>query len=152
MDERPSVVQIFNQVHLEPIPDKHFLNLFYAMFFCSFCKDYDLCEVCEKKEGIHDPTHFFAKLRNHVPGIGRKNGEMVPVLKKFVYKMTLKEEYKNEKKEEKRKDKDERKEKKKEKDERKEKKKEKMLAKAARKDEKEKRELKRRTKKEWRQL
>lgn len=109
---------------------------------CCFCKDYDLCEDCEGKEGIHDPNHFFAKLRNHVPGIGRKNGEMVPVLKKFVYKMTIKEEYKKEKKEEKRK----------EKDEKRERKKEKMIMKASRKDEKEKRDLKRRTKKEWRQM
>ena len=114
----------------------------YNLFLCSFCKDYDLCEDCEGKEGIHDPNHFFAKLRNHVPGIGRKNGEMVPVLKKFVYKMTIKEEYKKEKKEEKRK----------EKDEKRERKKEKMIMKASRKDEKEKRDLKRRTKKEWRQM
>ncbi|XP_078345769.1 uncharacterized protein LOC144631230 [Oculina patagonica] len=109
---------------------------------CCFCTDYDLCEDCEGKEGIHDPGHFFAKLRHHVPGIGRKNGEMVPLLKKFVYRMALKEEIKNEKKEEK----------KREKDEKKEKKKEKKLAKAVKKDEKEKRELKRKTRMEWRQM
>lgn len=111
-------------------------------FICSFCTDYDLCEDCEGKGGIHDPSHFFAKLRHHVPGIGRKNGEMVPVLKNFVYRMALKEENKNEKKEEK----------KREKEEKKEKKKEKKLAKAAKKEEKEKRETRRKTRMELRQL
>ncbi|KAJ7390609.1 Next to BRCA1 protein 1 protein [Desmophyllum pertusum] len=110
---------------------------------CCFCTDYDLCEDCEGKEGIHDPSHFFAKLRHHVPGIGRKNGEMVPVLKKFVYRMALREESKNERKEDKKKGKDERKEKKKE---------SKKLARAAKKDEKEKRELKRKTRIELRQM
>ena len=56
-----------------------FCNLESVLFICSFCTDYDLCEDCEGKEGIHDPSHFFAKLRHHVPGIGRKNGEMVPM-------------------------------------------------------------------------
>ena len=111
----------------------------FNLFFCSYCRDYDLCEVCEGKEGIHDPNHFFAKLRNHVPGIGLKNGEMVPVLKHFVYKMTVKEGYKKEKKEERRK----------EKDEKKERKKEKLIIKER---EKEKRDVKRRIKKEWRQM
>ena len=111
------------------------------MFIFSFCTDYDLCEDCEVKGGIHDPGHFFAKLRHHVPGIGRKNGEMVPMLKNFVYRTALKEE-KNEKKEEK----------KREKEEKKEKKKEKKLAKAAKKEEKEKREMRRKTRMELRQL
>ena len=136
------------------------------MSVCSFCTDYDLCEDCEGKKGIHNPDHFFAKLRNHVPGIGRKNGEMVPVLKKFVYKMALKEESRNEKKEEKKRDREERKEekrkdkeerneekkknkherkdeKKKDKEEKKERKKEKKLLKVVRQEEKDKRELKR---------
>lgn len=111
-------------------------------FICSFCTDYDLCEDCEGKEGIHDPSHFFAKLRYHVPGIGRKNGEMVPMLKKFVYRMAHNEENKNEKKEDK----------KREREEKKEKKKEKKLAKAAKKEEKEKREMRRKTRMELRQL
>lgn len=110
------------------------------MFISSFCTDYDLCEDCEGKEGIHHPDHFFAKLRNHVPGIGRKNGEMVPVLKKFVYRMALKEEggerkddkkrYKEERKEVKRRDKEGRKEEK-------------------RRDREEQKEVKRRDKEEW---
>ena len=126
----------------------HFSNV---MFICSFCTDYDLCEDCESKEGIHHPDHFFAKLRNHVPGIGRKNGEMVPVLKKFVYRMALKEEggerkeekkrYKEERKDEKRRDKDGRKEeKRRDRVERKEKK---------RRDKGERKEDKRRDKEEW---
>lgn len=116
---------------------------------CCFCTDYDLCEDCEGKDGIHDVDHFFAKLRNHVPGIGRKNGEMVPVLKNFVYRTALKEESRNEKKEEKKRGKEERKdEKRRDKEERKEEKKErkkdKKLSKVARQEEKDKRELKRR--------
>ena len=117
------------------------------IFVYSFCTDYDLCEVCEAKEGIHDPNHFFAKLRSHIPGIGRKNGEMIPVLKTFVYRAALKEETKNEKKEEKKKDKEERKgEKRKDKEEKKEEKKKDKEEKKERKKEKkekDKRELKR---------
>lgn len=66
---------------------------------CCFCADYDLCEECEAKEGIHHPYHFFAKLRNHVPGIGRKNGEMVPVLRNFVHRALLKEGSKDDREE-----------------------------------------------------
>ncbi|XP_068751371.1 next to BRCA1 gene 1 protein-like isoform X1 [Montipora capricornis] len=77
---------------------------------CCFCADYDLCEDCEAKEGIHHPDHFFAKLRNHIPGIGRKNGEMVPVLKEFVYRTVMKEERKDKRNEEKKKEKEERRE------------------------------------------
>ena len=65
------------------------------IFVYSFCTDYDLCEDCEAVDGIHDSNHFFAKLHNHVPGIGRKNGEMVPILKKSVYRTVFKEELKN---------------------------------------------------------
>ena len=53
----------------------------------SNCADYDLCQVCEERhERIHDPMHVFAKLKRPAPGVGRKNGEMKPILKKIVYK------------------------------------------------------------------
>jgi hypothetical protein len=29
---------------------------------CSTCPDYDLCQTCEAKGGIHDPTHVFLKV------------------------------------------------------------------------------------------
>jgi hypothetical protein len=29
---------------------------------CSSCPDYDLCEACEKKPGVHDPSHVFLKI------------------------------------------------------------------------------------------
>jgi next-to-BRCA1 protein 1 len=29
---------------------------------CSSCADYDLCQECEKKSNIHDPTHVFLKI------------------------------------------------------------------------------------------
>lgn len=109
------------------------------MFICSFCIDYDLCEDCEGKGGIYDFSYFFVKLRYYVSGIGRKNGEMVLMLKNFVYRTVLKEE-KNEKKEEK----------KREKEEKKEKKKEKKLVKVVKKEEKEKREIRRKIRMELR--
>jgi len=36
---------------------------------CSVCPDYDLCENCEQKGGIHDPSHVFLKIMKpvHVP-------------------------------------------------------------------------------------
>jgi len=34
---------------------------------CSTCLDYDLCEVCEAKAGVHDPSHLFLKLRTQLP-------------------------------------------------------------------------------------
>lgn len=33
---------------------------------CSTCPDYDLCEVCEAKTGVHDPSHLFLKLRTQL--------------------------------------------------------------------------------------
>jgi len=29
---------------------------------CSTCPDYDLCQTCEAKGGVHDPTHMFLKV------------------------------------------------------------------------------------------
>jgi len=40
---------------------------------CSTCPDYDLCENCEKKSGIHDPTHVFLKMARPVrPVFGQR--------------------------------------------------------------------------------
>lgn len=62
------------------------IYLFKTTFSCSNCSDFDLCEICEEKSGIHDIQHVFVKLRYPAPGIGRRHGEMVPIFKKFVYK------------------------------------------------------------------
>jgi len=31
---------------------------------CSICPDFDLCEICEALENVHDPTHVFFKIKN----------------------------------------------------------------------------------------
>jgi len=36
-------------------------------FKCAVCPDYDLCETCEAKGGVHDPSHAFIKLRRLLP-------------------------------------------------------------------------------------
>ncbi len=30
---------------------------------CGNCADYDLCQSCEKQDGVHDATHLFIKIR-----------------------------------------------------------------------------------------
>lgn len=37
---------------------------------CSVCPDYDLCEACEAKTGIHDSTHLFLKITKPQNGRG----------------------------------------------------------------------------------
>lgn len=34
---------------------------------CTVCPDYDLCEACEPRPGVHDPSHYFLKLRSQLP-------------------------------------------------------------------------------------
>ena len=53
--------------------------------FIRNCADFDLCEECEGKQGVHDECHVFLKLRYPVCGVGRKNGKMVPLLKHCLY-------------------------------------------------------------------
>ena len=38
---------------------------------CSSCPDYDLCEACEKKGGIHDGSHVFLKITKPIQALGR---------------------------------------------------------------------------------
>jgi len=38
---------------------------------CSVCADYDLCQACEAKGGIHDPTHPFLKIPKPLQATGR---------------------------------------------------------------------------------
>jgi len=33
---------------------------------CANCPDYDLCQICETKTGLHDPTHVFLKMARPV--------------------------------------------------------------------------------------
>ena len=56
-----------------------------AFFLTRNCPDYDLCEECEAKEGIHDNCHVFIKLRHPAKGVGLKDGKMVPLLKHCLY-------------------------------------------------------------------
>ena len=48
---------------------------------CGNCADYDLCEFCEAKDGIHDPEHTFLKLKKPVHYCGMNvNQKLVPML------------------------------------------------------------------------
>jgi len=38
---------------------------------CSVCADYDLCQACEAKGSIHDPTHPFLKIPKPLQATGR---------------------------------------------------------------------------------
>jgi len=38
---------------------------------CSVCADFDLCQTCEAKGGIHDPTHPFLKMSKPLQSAGR---------------------------------------------------------------------------------
>ena len=57
-----------------------------ASLYVRNCPDFDLCEQCEVIEDIHDPSHVFIKLRYPGPGIGRRHGVMIPLLKDIIYK------------------------------------------------------------------
>ena len=124
-----------------------FFNLIFLTL--SVCADYDLCEDCESQEGVHDSSHFFAKLHLYLPGLGRKNGEMVPILKNFAYKAILDKEANDEQTKESKKV-----EKRKERAERKEKmmKEWKLLAKETKREEKIKKELHRKKRMEMKQM
>lgn len=37
---------------------------------CNFCPDYDLCQACEAKGGIHDPSHVFLKIAKPIHSFG----------------------------------------------------------------------------------
>ncbi|XP_064597849.1 next to BRCA1 gene 1 protein-like [Liolophura sinensis] len=52
---------------------------------CGNCADYDLCEACETQDGIHTPEHVFIKLRRPWAGVGKVEGEQVPLLRCLVY-------------------------------------------------------------------
>lgn len=38
---------------------------------CSVCDDYDLCQTCEAKGGIHEPNHPFLKIAKPIQSAGR---------------------------------------------------------------------------------
>jgi len=38
---------------------------------CSSCPDFDLCQACEAKPGVHDPSHMFLKITKPVHSYGR---------------------------------------------------------------------------------
>lgn len=37
---------------------------------CNFCPDYDLCQACEAKGGVHDPSHVFLKISKPIHSFG----------------------------------------------------------------------------------
>jgi hypothetical protein len=54
---------------------------------CGHCVDYDLCEECEAKTGVHIPSHVFLKLRQPAhKGLGfKQDGKKVALLKRPIY-------------------------------------------------------------------
>jgi len=48
---------------------------------CGNCPDFDLCEICENVDGIHDPSHIFLKIKRPTRGLGiQSTGQPVPLL------------------------------------------------------------------------
>jgi len=39
-------------------------NITGARYKCLFCKDTDMCEECEAKPNMHDPSHSFIKIKD----------------------------------------------------------------------------------------
>jgi hypothetical protein len=36
-------------------------------YHCMMCEDFDLCQACELKEGVHDEDHVFVKIKKNAP-------------------------------------------------------------------------------------
>ncbi|XP_053386661.1 next to BRCA1 gene 1 protein-like isoform X2 [Mercenaria mercenaria] len=54
---------------------------------CGNCLDFDLCESCEDKPGVHDPNHVFVKIRRPCFRVGvSADGVRKPLLKTSVYR------------------------------------------------------------------
>ena len=68
--------------------DKYLMSLWNCdNFFCSSnCLDFDLCESCESKAGMHNPDHVFVKIRRPCTGVGYQDGIRKPLLKNIIYR------------------------------------------------------------------
>jgi len=49
-------------VHVGVVCDSCGNSITGIRYKCSVCPDYDLCEGCEKKQGVHDASHAFLKI------------------------------------------------------------------------------------------
>jgi next-to-BRCA1 protein 1 len=49
-------------VHVGVVCDSCGNSISGIRYKCSVCPDYDLCEGCEKKQGVHDASHVFLKI------------------------------------------------------------------------------------------
>ncbi|KAK6166047.1 hypothetical protein SNE40_022831 [Patella caerulea] len=54
---------------------------------CGNCPDYDLCEKCESKYGVHNAEHVFLKLRR--PCKESRDNRKSPLLKRVLYKSDI---------------------------------------------------------------
>jgi len=61
---------------------------------CAMCEDYDLCEACEAKEGVHDASHLFLKIPkaqfiNDFQPLGEKMAAISELDSKFIRDFTF---------------------------------------------------------------
>ena len=54
--------------------------------YYSNCLDYDLCEVCEARPGVHSEEHVFVKIRRPCYGVGVVDNVRRPLLKTLIYR------------------------------------------------------------------
>jgi len=62
----PSTKEEEEQVHSGVICDGCGNGISGTRYKCSNCPDYDLCQTCEKKGGVHDSSHVFLKITKPV--------------------------------------------------------------------------------------
>ena len=70
----------------------HLIRIRFPQFIFKFscdsrnCLDFDLCESCEAKNGMHNPDHVFIKIRRPCTGVGYQDGIRKPLLKSIIYR------------------------------------------------------------------
>ncbi|XP_046546252.1 next to BRCA1 gene 1 protein-like [Haliotis rubra] len=72
-------------LHEKILCDKCQKTIIGPRYKCGNCPNFDLCEECESKPGIHDQDHVFIKLRRPCLDAGLKDGRKVPLLKHLLY-------------------------------------------------------------------
>ncbi|XP_071103664.1 next to BRCA1 gene 1 protein-like [Haliotis cracherodii] len=72
-------------LHEKILCDKCQKTIIGPRYKCGNCPNFDLCEDCEGKPGIHDHDHVFLKLRRPCLDAGLKEGRKVPLLKHLLY-------------------------------------------------------------------
>jgi len=58
------------QIHTGVVCDGCGSNVVGVRYKCNNCPDYDLCQTCEAKGGVHDPSHVFLKIAKPVQHFG----------------------------------------------------------------------------------